>query len=438
MRCAPIASAAAKETRGIFPALRSRFRREIDRHNLFPPGSRVLVAVSGGQDSLALSELLRDHQARSAPTKRWEHLALAHTDHCWPGDAGCADHVASYALGAGLALHVADPGAGAVAHSEAAARAWRYRALASIAREHGYTRIAVGHTMSDLAETLVFNLTHGAGADGLSSLRWARAMPEAYCVRDSDSEGCVPVVTRPLLSTMRGETAALCLERGVAVWDDVYNGDSRYARYHTRNVVLPYLRKHYNPRVDEALARTSHLLRDDSAALEAVARDVYSMAIRPDDANTVRMEGTTCISRLVVGRQPVAIQRRVFRMVLEKGGMVSIRTPVFKQVECLVDLVEASNGTKLPSLPGAGSAHVEGDFIVVTAGEGLATFQNVDMCSDVNRPVHQKLFTLAELASLKHINNSVANSYCDADRRLAYKAETITDSVDKLTKDAVD
>eukprot|EP00173_Palmaria_palmata_P004478 Plantae.Rhodophyta-Palmaria_palmata.ctg6207.p1 GENE.Plantae.Rhodophyta-Palmaria_palmata.ctg6207~~Plantae.Rhodophyta-Palmaria_palmata.ctg6207.p1 ORF type:complete len:338 (-),score=45.14 Plantae.Rhodophyta-Palmaria_palmata.ctg6207:9-887(-) len=292
--------------------------------------------------------------------------------------------------------------------------------------------------MSDLAETLVFNLTHGAGADGLSSLRWARAMPEAYCVRDADSEGCVPVVTRPLLSTMREETAALCVEREVAVWDDVYNGDSRYARYHTRNVVLPYLRKHYNPRVDEALARTSHLLRDDSAALEALARDVYSVAIRSDGANTAQREGTMRINRLVVGRQPVAIQRRVFRMVLEKGGMVSIRTPVFKQVECLVDLVESSNGTKLPSLPGAGSAHVEEDFIVVRAGEGSASLQNVDLCSDVNRPVHQRLFTVAELASLSHLSDSVTRSYCNADRRLAFKAENATDIVDKLIKDTAD
>jgi tRNA(Ile)-lysidine synthase len=352
----------AAATSSVFRRLRRRVRGEISRHKLLPPGSRVLVGVSGGQDSLALAEVLRSLQTSPLASPHWRHLALAHADHCWPGDAGCPRHVAAYALRANLPLHLADPGASHVAQSEAAARSWRYAALAEIARAHDYTHVAVGHTLSDLAETLFFNLTHGAGADGLSSLTWSRPLPVPA---SSYSEGAAgegaqrPQLVRPLLSTARGETAAACAELELPVWHDVYNEDERYSRFRTRTHVLPYLRQHYNPRVEEALARTAHLLRDDAAALAAAARAAHAAAVSRVPGGEVRVE------RAALAAQPVAVQRRVMRMVLEEGGRCALRTPVFKQVDNLVALLTADEGAALPSLPRARAAAVEAGVIVL-------------------------------------------------------------------------
>lgn len=354
-----------------FQRLLRRVRGEVHRRRLLPPGGRVLVAVSGGQDSLALAEVLRSLHASARPGRRWLSLALAHTDHCWPGDAGCARHVAAYARDARLPLHMASPGGDEpVAASEAAARSWRYDALAAIARAHGYTHVAVGHTQSDLAETLLFNLAHGAGADGLSSLTWARPLPPpvagapAALERPPPVAGAPVALERPLLSTTRDETAAVCAERGLAVWSDVYNRDARFARFRTRAHVLPYLCEHYNPRVEEALARTAHLLRDDCAALDAVARRVYRATVtRAVGGGIVR------IARRPLAEEPVAVQRRVLRIVLKRDVRVSTRTPVFTQVESLVRLLAAAPGTTLPSLPRAGAAAVEGGDIVIRVGE---------------------------------------------------------------------
>lgn len=367
------------ESGPLFRCLRRRVRGEISRHKLFPPGSRVLVAVSGGQDSLALAEVLRSlypaapasHSVRSCSSADLAHIALAHADHRWPDDAGCAGHVSAYARSVGLPLHIADPGLTDVAQSEAAAREWRYEALASIASKHNYTHVAVGHTRSDLAETLLFNLTTGAGADGLSSLTWSRPLPaEPHDTEDRELKASAqrrPIVARPLLSTSRTETAELCAELGVAVWYDVYNDDSRYARHRTRSHVLPYLRKHYNPRVEEALARTAHLLRDDCAALDSAARLVYAAVVSPPVAAPGPCVEVR-VDRIALAEHPVSLQRRVMRMVLEEGGRVTSRTPIFKQVEGLVGLLAAPAGTVLPSLPRARMASVQGNAVVLRDG----------------------------------------------------------------------
>lgn len=325
----------------VFPKLLNRIRRDILRHKLLPEGSRVLVAVSGGQDSLALAELLRalHRSSESARDAQWADISLVHTDHCWPADEGCAAHVAAYAYKVRLALHLADPNGANIAQSEAAARAWRYATLASIAQKYAYTHVAVGHTQSDLAETLLFNLVHGAGADGLASLTWSRPL-----------KGSITLV-RPLLCVSRSETESLCKERNVDVWHDPYNLDSRYARYRTRQHVIPYLKKFYNPNAELAIAKTAHLLRDDAVMLESMTTALERSCV------TICNNGKTL--QVELGRlrsESVAMQRRLMRRILAKHVGAHLRTAMFQQVDSLVGLIDAADGSRLSSLPHAAVA----------------------------------------------------------------------------------
>ena len=144
--------------------LHARLHKSLRLRSLLPPASKILIAVSGGQDSLCLGQLLLDLSSKW----NWQ-IAIAHCDHQWSTDAGIAERVAKVASVWQLQfyLKVAD----ALQETEAAARTWRYQALLEIAQEKDFQYVVTGHTKSDRAETFLYNLIRGAGADGLAALK---------------------------------------------------------------------------------------------------------------------------------------------------------------------------------------------------------------------------------------------------------------------------
>jgi len=300
---------------------------------LLPKNARLLVAVSGGQDSLCLMRLLLDLQ----PKWGWE-LAIAHCNHRWRADA--ADN-AAYVEEVAQAWRVPYfcKTAAEVPPSEAAARAWRYAALAEVAIAGGYGAVVTGHTQSDRAETTLYNLLRGSGADGLQALSWQREL--------------VPGISlvRPLLEMTRTETAEFCQLSQLKVWEDSTNQDLRYARNRIRQELIPYLQTHFNPQVERALAQTAELLTADVDYLEQTAVELLQKAWSSSGLN-----------RSILQPLPLALQRRVIRQFLQK---ILPTTPGFEQVEKLVGLISAPNRSQSDPLPGGAIAHVEGDWIRV-------------------------------------------------------------------------
>jgi len=315
-------------------------------------GQHLLVAVSGGQDSLCLVQLLLDLQ----PKWNWT-LAIAHCNHRWRSDAlANADYVEQ------LAQRWQVPFFGAVAiappSSEAAAREWRYEKLAEIARNHGYSAIATGHTASDRAETLLYNLMRGSGADGLQSLTWQRELSSGLRL------------VRPLLKITRAETAQFCQTAQLQVWQDSTNQDLHYARNRIRQELLPYLKTHFNPQVEQALSQTAELLRSDTDYLETAATTLRQQATPPDLAaleQTSPQPGCSeCrLNRLVLRSAHLALQRRVMRQWLQQ---VLPEAPNFDQVEKLIALIGAPNRTQTDPFPGGAIATVQGDWICLMSG----------------------------------------------------------------------
>jgi tRNA(Ile)-lysidine synthase len=305
----------------------------IDRQ-LLPIGANVLLAVSGGQDSLCMGQLLRDLQSRW----QWQ-LAVAHCDHGWAQDIGIADRVAQVTANWMLPFHCQTTAN--LPETEAAAREWRYQALVSIAQTTNSTHIVTAHTQTDRAETLLYNLVRGAGADGLCSMSWHRQLtPEINLVR-------------PLLEVSRTQTGEFCQEYQLPVWFDTYNQNLKYARNRLRLEIIPRLANDFNPQVESHLARTAELLRADVEYLESLASQWYQQALDEDG---------TGLDRIMLQSLDLSLQRRVIRQFLTQalGKM-----PTFSQIEDTIVLLDAPNRTRTSTFSHGLAAEVKGQWIVV-------------------------------------------------------------------------
>lgn len=329
--------------------LHARVHQTLRQRQLLPQRRRVLIAVSGGQDSLCLAKLLFDLQ----PQWGWQ-LAIAHCDHRWPKDEGIAAHVQNLAQSWALPFYLQT--GDEVGSSEAAARQWRYQALTEVARSHSFQDVVTGHTKSDRAETVLYNLIRGAGGGGLQSLTWQR--PLAQDIQ----------LVRPLLNVTRTETFQFCQEQHLPIWEDAYNQDLRYARNRIRQELIPYLQTHFNPQVETALAQTAELLRADVAYLEEVANELRLQAMasvsgeQQDTPPTAFTGVSPRLNRLVLRQASLALQRRVMRQVL---ATVQQAAPSFEQIEEMTALITAPNRSRTSSFPTGFTAVVEGNWIVL-------------------------------------------------------------------------
>ena len=210
-------------------------RQLLQNPALLPQGTTLLLALSGGQDSMALLGLLRDLRKHH----HWT-LQLWHGDHGWhPGSAAVADALARWCIQQSLPLRVSRSTA-AITGSEAAARAWRYHELSRHGQQlhqagasDGGCTVLTAHTASDRAETLLIQLSRGTDLAGLGSLRQSRPL-QADAV-----DG--PQLVRPLLDFTRDETAAICQDLQLPIWHDPSNSDPRIERNRIRQEVLPVL-----------------------------------------------------------------------------------------------------------------------------------------------------------------------------------------------------
>ncbi len=282
-----------------------RLHRQLLRQpTLLPRGAHLLLAVSGGQDSMALTSLLRDLRARHGWT-----LSLWHGDHGWrPEAAAQGEALASWAADQGLRLErdQADP----IPTTEARAREWRYACLERQAAALGCQHVVTGHTASDRAETFLLHLARGSHRQGLASLRASRAL----------GEGCQLV--RPLLRFSRQDTARICQEQGLPVWIDASNTDLRFSRNRLRAEVLPVLEE-LHPGATTRMANTAERLAEEADQEE----ELVSLALRALESGRDPGIGDVSLDRdALVALQP-ANQRRILQAWLRRhwGGSLPAR-----------------------------------------------------------------------------------------------------------------
>ena len=240
----------------------------------------VLVALSGGPDSLALALALGFEQEKCGVR-----AGAVIVDHgLQPGSADVAERAAGQSRAAGLnpvvvrRVEVAENGSG----PEADARAARYAAFADVARETHASAVLIGHTLDDQAETVLLGLARGSGARSLAGMRVISGTD-----RGSPSQDLTFV--RPLLGLRREVVAQSLADQEITPWLDPHNADETFRRVRVRNTVLPVLEAELGPGMAEALARTAAHLTADADYLDARATDALRAALTPEGALDTRV-----------------------------------------------------------------------------------------------------------------------------------------------------
>jgi len=288
------------------PALLTHLVRTVRQHQLFVPGHHLLVAVSGGPDSVALLSLLY-RLARS-----WRlTLTAVHCNYGLRGAESDGDEsfVNTFCRERQLSLVIHRPmlvKRRQRSSLQAAARDARYDFMKQLAHEVGADCIAVGHTANDQAETLLMWMLRGTGMAGLAGMSYARE----------------DRIIRPLLAATREEIVAYLDHEGLTYRRDSSNEKPLYHRNRIRRELLPVITR-LAPAAVRVLQRQADLLHEDEHFLEGVTGDLVRTLVSHDSRGVQRVDRQAFIEL------PVALQRRLVRAVLrtydEEGRASSIR-----------------------------------------------------------------------------------------------------------------
>ena len=288
-----------------------------------PDAPLVLVALSGGPDSLALAAAT----AFEAPRAGLRAGAVIVDHQLQVGSAEIAAAAAAQARALGLdPVVVRAVEVTAVSGPEADARTARYAALAEARTHTGAAAILLGHTLDDQAETVLLGLTRGAGPTSIGGM--------------SPLSG---FYLRPLLGIRRSTTVAACADQGLEPWNDPHNFDAKYTRVRIRHAVMPVLENELGPGIAEALARTAEQLREDAATLDSLANDMVQGLIMPGPGPEVSLDANA------LADAPRAIYTRVIRIVAQAAFGVSLTSAHTAAIALLVT-----------NWHGQGAAHVPG------------------------------------------------------------------------------
>ncbi|MFE4226660.1 tRNA lysidine(34) synthetase TilS [Arthrobacter sp. NPDC056886] len=294
---------------------------------------RVLVACSGGPDSLALAAVAAYFARRGHVDGHPVSIGAVVVDHqLQPGSAGVAASTARTLADLGLSpvqirtVDVASTGVG----PEAAARDARHAALEAAAGEAGADAILLGHTLDDQAEQVLLGLARGSGTRSLAGMRPSRGR-----------------LLRPFLGLRRADTLEICRVEGLEPWHDPSNTDPVYARSRTRVEVLPLLEDKLGPGVAESLARTAAILQLDADYLEEVANDTF-LRLRQQTGDEISLPEAELRDLAPAVR---------FRVIAKAAAAVGGQQPSYQRLLAAEALLRRQGSAGPVELPGAVSVY---------------------------------------------------------------------------------
>ena len=306
-----------------------QMHRFIAEHQMIKDNETVLVAVSGGADSLAL--LYGLHTLRSQLRCK---LHVGHLNHCLRPDADAdAEFVQQYAAHLELSCTIQRAEVPRLVKQwklsvEAAGRKARYQFYESVCTEVSATKVALGHHQDDIVETVLMNLIRGSGATGL------KGIPP---VRDIK-------FIRPLAGFTRQNIEAFLTSIGIVPRHDATNTDTYYLRNRIRRELIPRLARDYNPNIKTGLSRTADVLGAESEYLDTAAREAFETCRIQDPQKNVVLD------RVKFRQYHIALQRRMLRQSVSEmlGDMSDL---YFAHCDAMLNLVEGDAPNTILSLP---------------------------------------------------------------------------------------
>ena len=321
----------------------------IQKEHLVSSPSCLLVAVSGGPDSVCLLHILAGLREGLGVT-----LHIAHLNHKLRGAESEADarYVSELASRLGIPATIEERDVKAYQTRqrislEEAAREVRYTFLAQVAQDIEAKEAAAGHTLDDHIETILMHLVRGTGIKGLAGLK--------PCTQWQLAENSITIV-RPLLQVSREETADYCRRHRLAPRIDTSNLSLSPLRNRIRHQLLPLLRS-YNPQVTEALQRTARIAGDDLGFIDEQCLRLWAEIAR-------KQKDTVIIDKQPLLKAPPVLRRYLLRMSIEKlvGNIKDIE---MRHIEDIMDILTKPAGKRL-NLPGGLIFSVEYDRYILT------------------------------------------------------------------------
>lgn len=309
----------------------------------------ILVAVSGGADSLSLLLALDDLRSRKKLNLRF---VAAHFNHKLRGRESDADEEFVKRIAAERKFELA-LGHGPIERAgnlEQNARDARYAFLSETAARLQAGYVLTAHTVNDQAETFLLNLIRGSGIDGLAGMRPIRELtPEAEKGEHPETQS--PLLARPLLRwAKREDTENFCRHSDVEFRYDTMNEDMSFKRVRVRKMLLPML-KEFNPKITETLARTAELMREGAEILSPTGDQSVGDELSIRELNIL---------------EPDALRRTLRSWVKARRG--GLRSVGLKHIEAVERLVHGTKSGRTVELPGFG---------VVRKGGGVLRFENI-------------------------------------------------------------
>jgi len=304
--------------------VREKFIQSVKNNEMIEKGDAIVVAVSGGPDSIAMMHLLLSIQ-EAFQLK----LYGVHLDHVTRNGQSTLDanFVKTFFDAYGIESYFFKKDIQEYANQlnvsfEEAGRLERYRLFNQVMEETGANKIALGQNLNDQGETLLFRLFRGTGLDGLTGIDYLR---EGYIIR-------------PILDLTRNEIEDYCEKEGLKTCRDHTNSQRIYSRNRIRLDIIPYIKKHFNNKIGKALWRTARLLKEDQMLIDQIVKRYIKTSV-------VFKEGKYIINLHSFNEEMPALKSRVIREMFYrlKGDLEGLS---YKNIESVMQLIEKGDTGK--------------------------------------------------------------------------------------------
>jgi tRNA(Ile)-lysidine synthase len=310
-------------------------------YNLISPGDKILIALSGGADSVFLTYFLHKFKKKYKIT-----LGALHINHMLRGKNASADEKFCKAFCSELSITYLSSKKNVKSFSkknkvslEEAGRVVRYKALERTAKRDGYSKIATAHNSNDNAETVLLNLIKGTGLRGFSGIPISRGR-----------------IIRPILVLTREEIIAYLTKLNILYRTDETNTSNEYERNFLRNEIIPVIKQRLNPSFEDAVLHSSAIMKQHYAMVQSQVDDLYKSYVNYEDSRA-------SISELVL-KEGEAFAAELIKTVVERNFLIQLS---FKDVTSVSRLFNENRGNKV-NLPEGITAWREKGRVVIFKG----------------------------------------------------------------------